>query len=145
MHGIVFRTAWLFSETGHNFVKTILAAAQERAGTGEPLRVVDDQVGSPTYAGAPRRSASTRRCSAASAPASTTSPAAATARGASWPARSWSSPASTWRSSRSPPAEAGRPARRPAFSALDTERPIPRLPHWAEGVAEAVDKLVPLG
>jgi hypothetical protein len=32
-----------------------------------------------------------------------------------------------------------------AFSALDTERPIPRLPHWAQGVAEAVDKLVPLG
>ena len=51
MHGIVFRTAWLFSETGHNFVKTILAAARERAGTGEPLRVVDDQVGSPTFAG----------------------------------------------------------------------------------------------
>ena len=42
-------------------------------------------------------------------------------------------------------AEAGRPAARPAFSALDTEGPVPRLPHWAEGVAEVVDKLVPLG
>ena len=50
VHGTVIRTSWLFSETGHNFVKTILAAAGERAGTGEPLRVVDDQVGSPTYA-----------------------------------------------------------------------------------------------
>ena len=42
-------------------------------------------------------------------------------------------------------AEAGRPAARPLFSALDSERPVPRLPHWAEGVAEAVDRLIPLG
>ena len=40
----------------------------------------------------------------------------------------------------------GRPAgARPAFSALVSERPIPRLPHWADGVAECVDKLIPLG
>ena len=39
----------------------------------------------------------------------------------------------------------GRPAKRPAFSALASERPIPRLPHWAEGVAEVVDRLIPLG
>jgi dTDP-4-dehydrorhamnose reductase len=38
-------------------------------------------------------------------------------------------------------AEARRPAPRPAFSALLSERPIPQLPHWAEGVAVAVDKL----
>jgi dTDP-4-dehydrorhamnose reductase len=43
-------------------------------------------------------------------------------------------------------AEAARPAARPAFSALASERPmIPRLPHWAAGVAEAVDRLIPLG
>jgi dTDP-4-dehydrorhamnose reductase len=42
-------------------------------------------------------------------------------------------------------AELGRPAPRPAFSALATERPIPLLPSWAEGVAEAVDRLIPLG
>ncbi|MEI6727573.1 MAG: sugar nucleotide-binding protein, partial [Actinomycetes bacterium] len=41
----------LFSDTGKNFVKTILAAAPQKAAVGEPLRVVDDQVGSPTYAG----------------------------------------------------------------------------------------------
>jgi dTDP-4-dehydrorhamnose reductase len=42
-------------------------------------------------------------------------------------------------------AELGRPAKRPAFSALASERPIPRLPHWAEGVAEVVDRLTELG
>ena len=43
---IILRTAWLFGVQGHNFVKSIL----RRAGNGERLRVVDDQVGSPTAA-----------------------------------------------------------------------------------------------
>ena len=40
------RTSWLFGATGANFVSTIL----ERARGGVPLRVVDDQRGSPTWA-----------------------------------------------------------------------------------------------
>jgi dTDP-4-dehydrorhamnose reductase len=40
------RTAWVFGRRGRNFVDAILA----RARAGEPLRVVDDQRGSPTYA-----------------------------------------------------------------------------------------------
>jgi dTDP-4-dehydrorhamnose reductase len=43
-HWIV-RSSWLFGPGGKNFVKTILAKAR----AGEALRVVDDQVGSPTY------------------------------------------------------------------------------------------------
>ncbi len=43
---IVVRTAWLYSEFGHNFVKTIRKAAREK---GE-LNVVADQMGAPTYA-----------------------------------------------------------------------------------------------
>jgi dTDP-4-dehydrorhamnose reductase len=43
-HWIV-RSAWLFGPGGKNFVKAIL----DRARAGEPLRVVDDQVGSPTF------------------------------------------------------------------------------------------------
>jgi dTDP-4-dehydrorhamnose reductase len=41
----VLRTAWLYGEYGKNFVKAILGAAER----GGPLKVVTDQVGSPTW------------------------------------------------------------------------------------------------
>ena len=47
---LVVRTAWVFGP-GRNFVATILQAAARARGGGAPLRVVDDQRGSPTYAG----------------------------------------------------------------------------------------------
>jgi dTDP-4-dehydrorhamnose reductase len=43
---VVVRAAWLYGRGGTNFVDTVL----RRAGAGEPLRVVDDQRGSPTAA-----------------------------------------------------------------------------------------------
>jgi dTDP-4-dehydrorhamnose reductase len=42
----VFRTAWVYSPFGQNFVKTMLGLAE----TKERLRVVDDQIGNPTSA-----------------------------------------------------------------------------------------------
>lgn len=42
----VIRTAWVYSAFGKNFVKTISKLARER----ETLTVVNDQIGSPTYA-----------------------------------------------------------------------------------------------
>lgn len=44
---IILRTAWLYSEFGHNFVKTMMNLTATRP----QLKVVFDQCGTPTYAG----------------------------------------------------------------------------------------------
>ena len=44
---IIIRTAWLYSEFGHNFVKTML----NLTATKDQLKEVFDQCGTPTYAG----------------------------------------------------------------------------------------------
>jgi len=161
-HGIVIRTSWLFSATGRNFVKTILTAATERAGgeaaegrgtsggapqgrpanAGEPLRVVDDQVGSPTFAGHLAEAVD-------EALRIGVGPGIYHMAGGGY--CSW------YELAREIVAQAGldvdvvpittagldRPAPRPAFSALASERPIPRLPNWADGVAAALEELSP--
>jgi len=43
----IIRTSWLYSEYAHNFVKTIRKLAEEK----DELRIIKDQVGTPTYAG----------------------------------------------------------------------------------------------
>lgn len=44
-NGMVIRTAWLFSSHGHNFVKSII----KKGGEQSELKVVNDQIGAPTY------------------------------------------------------------------------------------------------
>jgi dTDP-4-dehydrorhamnose reductase len=44
---LILRTSWLYHESGQNFIKAMLNYAREK----DELRVVDDQISSPTYAG----------------------------------------------------------------------------------------------
>jgi dTDP-4-dehydrorhamnose reductase len=131
-HTIV-RSAWLFGAGGPCFPATILRLAAER----DELTVVDDQVGSPTFTG--------HLAHALVALASAERPAgivhAAASGACSWCELAREIVASAGlscevRAGRT--ADLGRPAPRPAYSVLASERgsKVPGLPHWRDGLAE---------
>jgi dTDP-4-dehydrorhamnose reductase len=132
--GWIVRTSWLFGWTGHNFVRTMLRLGAER---GE-VQVVDDQLGCPTYAG--HVAAATRQLLelpggiwhvAAEGQCTWAEFAAAIFEEAGLACRVV--PVSS--------AELGRPAPRPAYSVLRSERGAPRLPHWREGLRTCLERL----
>jgi dTDP-4-dehydrorhamnose reductase len=131
----IVRTSWLHGWTSTNFVRTMLRLGAER----DEVAVVDDQRGSPTYAG---------------------HLAAAVQKLLDQPPRLWHLAAGgdcTWaefaeaifeeagidcRVQRIASEGLGRPALRPAYSVLRSERPAsPRLPHWREGLRACLDRL----
>ncbi len=130
--GWVVRSSWLFGWTGTNFVRTMLRLGAER----DEVSVVADQLGSPTYVG---------------------HLAEATRELLEQPQGIWHVAAEgecTWaefaraifeeagldcRVREITTEELGRPAPRPAYSVLRSEREgAPRLPHWREGLRECL-------
>ncbi len=133
--GWIVRSSWLFGWTGTNFVRTMLRLGAER----EEVSVVADQVGSPTYVG---------------------HLAEATRDLLRLPGGVWHVAAEgecTWaefarvifeearldcRVREITTEELGRPAPRPAYSVLRSEREdAPRLPHWREGLRACLARL----
>jgi dTDP-4-dehydrorhamnose reductase len=131
----IVRTSWLFGWTSRNFVRTMLQLAAER----DEVAVVDDQRGCPTYVG--HLAAAVRDLLelprglwhvAADGDCTWADFAEAIFEEAGLDCRV--RPVTT--------AELGRPAPRPAYSVLRSERPGgPRLPHWREGLRECLDRL----
>jgi dTDP-4-dehydrorhamnose reductase len=133
--GWIVRSSWLFGWTGTNFVRTMLRLGEER----DEVSVVADQVGCPTYVG---------------------HLAEATREVLSLPSGVWHLAAEgecTWaefaraifeeagvgcRVREITTEELGRPAPRPAYSVLRSERNnAPRLPHWRDGLRACLERL----
>ncbi len=149
---VIVRTSWVHSATGANFVRTMLRLGAERPS----LRVVDDQVGCPTYA--PHLAAAVLGIARQIAGRDASDAAWGTYHAAGTGAVSWCGlarevfqasalqngpvasvePIST--------ADYPTPARRPANSRLDCGRLDQvfgiRLPDWESGVADCVGRLL---
>jgi dTDP-4-dehydrorhamnose reductase len=132
----VVRTAWVFGPRGKNFVRTMLRLGAEL----EVVRVVDDQVGCPTYTG--HLAAATRTLLERCPPG--------TYHLAGGGACSWYELARAIMTSARLPArvepmtraELDRPAPRPACSILRSEAAgAPSLPPWPDGLAACLAAL----
>ena len=133
--GWIVRSSWLFGWTGTNFVRTMLQLGGER----DEVAVVGDQVGSPTYVG--HLAEATR--AVLELPQGTWH---VTAGGeCSWAefARAIFEDAGLDCAVREiTTEELGRPAPRPPYSVLRSEREgAPALPHWREGLRACLDRL----
>ena len=130
----VVRSSWLFAETGHNFVRTMLRLGAER----DEVAVVDDQRGCPTYVG--HLAEATREL---------------LARGEAFGV--WHLAADgecTWaelaeavfedagldcRVRRITSEEFGARAPRPAYAGLRSEQGAPALPYWRDGLRACLE------
>jgi dTDP-4-dehydrorhamnose reductase len=131
-HHTIVRSSWLFGAGGPCFPATILRLAAER----DELKVVDDQIGCPTFTG--------HLAHALVDLATRQSPPLGIVHVAGGGICSWyefareivavSGVSCEVRTCTT--AEMPRPATRPAYSALRSERDAPALPDWRRGLAE---------
>jgi dTDP-4-dehydrorhamnose reductase len=133
--GWIVRSSWLFGWTGRNFLRTMLGLGRRF----NEVRVVDDQRGSPTYVG---HLASAAR-EVVRLPYGTWHLAAdGDCTWAEFAKAIFEEARIACRVVPISSAELGRPARRPAYSVLRSERPeTPTLPHWREGLRECLARL----
>jgi dTDP-4-dehydrorhamnose reductase len=133
--GWIVRSSWLFGWTGANFVRTMLRLGRER----DEVSVVADQVGCPTYVA--HLAEATREL--LSLPGGVWHVAAEGE--CSWAefARAIFEEAALDCSVREiTTEELGRPAPRPRYSVVRSEREgTPRLPHWREGLRACLARL----
>ena len=128
----IVRSSWLFGPTGNNFVRTMLRLGAER----EEVAVVDDQRGSPTFVG--HLAAATRRLLERPYGVWHVS-AAGDCTWADFAEAIFEEAGLSCGVRRISTAELGRPAPRPAYSVLRSERPgAPELPHWRDGLRETL-------
>jgi dTDP-4-dehydrorhamnose reductase len=133
--GWIVRSSWLFGWTGENFVRTMLRLGERQ----DEVRVVHDQRGCPTYVGH----------LAAAVPELLRLPGGvwhvAAGGDCTWAEFAQATFEEAGLACRVVPIateELARPAARPAYSVLRSEREgAPRLPHWREGLRACLARL----
>jgi len=133
--GWIVRSSWLFGWTGTNFVRTMLRLGAER----EEVSVVADQRGSPTYVG--HLAEATREL--LDLPGGVWHVAAeGECTWAEFARAIFEEAGLSTRIREITTEELGRPAPRPAYSVLRSEREgAPPLPHWREGLRACLERL----
>jgi dTDP-4-dehydrorhamnose reductase len=130
----VVRSSGLFSETGTNFVTTMLRLGAER----DEIAVVEDQRTAPTYA---RHLAAATRDVLDRPFGIWHLAAAGDCTWADFAEAIFEEAELATRVRRISSAELDRAARRPAYSVLRSEKDAPALPHWREGLRACLDRL----
>ncbi len=133
----IARTSWLFGPTGHNFLRTMLRVGEER----EEVAVVGDQRGSPTFVG--HLAAAVRELVDDDLPRGIWHLAAdGDCTWADFAEAIFEEAGSDCRVRRITTEELARPAPRPAYAVLRSEREgAPVLPHWREGLAACLAEM----
>ena len=133
----VVRSSWLFGPTGHNFLRTMLRLGTEE----EEVSVVDDQRGCPTAVG--HLAAAARELVDRGVPRGVWHLAAAgDCTWAEFAEAIFDEAGVDCRVRRITTEELSRPAARPAYAVLRSERPgAPILPHWRDGLRECLAEM----